>query len=91
MPVWAAARESLLLASVWIVCGYSLPEYDTEVRELLSGAADALRTLVLMGPSSGQHAEHWSSLLPRARVIPIPGLPEGIGGITEFDKTVTLT
>jgi hypothetical protein len=37
-PVWDQAFATLSNVDVWIVAGYSLPAYDTEVRRLFSAA-----------------------------------------------------
>lgn len=48
-PVWARAKHILAEADTWLICGYSLPEYDHAVRELLKDAsAGRLATVVVL-------------------------------------------
>jgi hypothetical protein len=48
-PVWARAGEVLTEANIWLVCGYSLPEYDHAVRKLLKAAsAGRLATVIVL-------------------------------------------
>ncbi len=34
--VWTEAEESLRSSDVWVVCGYSMPEYDTQVMGIIA-------------------------------------------------------
>ena len=38
-PTWDYAREVLSNSEVWVFCGYSLPEYDLPIRDLLVQSA----------------------------------------------------
>ena len=47
-PVWKHAKQVLSAADVWIFCGYSMPNYDQDVRELLKASGkDGKRIIIL--------------------------------------------
>ena len=74
-PVWDAAQELLTDADVWIVVGYSLPEYDRGIRDLFNRSAGAkLRILELRDPYAEQLQGRWKSLFPRVNVLCLPGI-----------------
>jgi hypothetical protein len=77
-PVWDGAHKCLSEVDQWIVCGYSLPEYDAMVRDLLRTSVSNPKTVVLLDPNSGRDKERWGDLLRGVTVVPLPGLPEGI-------------
>jgi hypothetical protein len=83
-PVWDEAAQALRRAPLWVVCGYSAPEYDGEVLRLLKygGAGRPLRVL-LSSPDSNDRVSHWEKIVPEANVIPLPGLPSGIRAIAD--------
>jgi hypothetical protein len=73
--VWVAAQEVLADAGVWIVIGYSLPEYDRAIRNLLSrSAGPKLHTLELHDPCADQLRDRWKAIFPTANVICFPGI-----------------
>ena len=78
-PIWTGAEASLSVSDVWVVCGYSMPEYDTKVLELLqkAGAGRPL-TVFILSPEADQLQTRWTSLLPQCKAIPLPKLPEGL-------------
>jgi hypothetical protein len=80
--VWKEAEKALSRSAVWLVCGYSAPEYDTEVLRLLreSGVGRPL-SILLSSPDSHSCVSHWKKVVPDANVIPLPGLPSGIEAI----------
>ena len=45
-PIWDYAREVLSNSKVWVFCGYSLPEYDESIRNLLAQSASGRVTKV---------------------------------------------
>jgi hypothetical protein len=47
-PTWQEARRLLNAASTWIICGYSLPDDDDDVRGLLSRSTEHLRRVVIL-------------------------------------------
>ncbi len=76
-PVWKMARKALNLSPKWIVVGYSLPEYDDLVRQLLVETAPSDLVLHVFDPDS-RVADRFRSLLPGRSIFPHRGLPEGL-------------
>jgi len=37
--IWHHAHDALSAADVWVICGYSIPEYDRDVQDLLRSAS----------------------------------------------------
>ena len=81
--VWEGSVNALSQAPTWIICGYSLPTYDLEVRRLLrSAAGNALQTILLLDPNSPSLRDRWVNTAPHARVVSMAGLPHGIEELT---------
>jgi hypothetical protein len=78
--VWAGAREALSQATSWLVCGYSLPQYDVAITSLFSEAARLgnVQTIVIMDPYADAIACRWNAVAPRAMTISLAGLPESL-------------
>jgi len=74
---WDGAARVLAEADVWVICGYSLPEYDEAVRHLLASAA-AQQRVILLDPGSASLAEWYGRVLPATEILALPGLPDGI-------------
>ena len=77
--IWNGARQALGDSQVWFVCGYSLPEYDTALRELFRAAASRTFSLriIISDPFSDEVSKKWAALVPRGtRIEALPGLPE---------------
>jgi hypothetical protein len=81
--VWQGARKVLERASTWIVCGYSLPEYDVAVRELFSeaGLERRVTTILLIDPFAASIADRWRAVAPDAEIRCLPGLPQALNRI----------
>ena len=74
-PIWMAASKLLAGTEIWIVVGYSLPEYDHAIRELLiSSAEHHLSTIELHDPYADQLKTRWESLLPSVNILCFPGI-----------------
>jgi hypothetical protein len=73
-PVWSAARTLLSEAETWIVVGYSLPEYDYAIRELLSVAGSGVSQIEIHDPYAAQLANRWCALVPQAEIVLLPGV-----------------
>jgi hypothetical protein len=74
-PIWDAADELLAATDIWVVVGYSLPEYDHAIRDLFAGAAGRkVHTLELHDPYAEQLQGRWRSFLPAANVLCFPGI-----------------
>lgn len=77
--IWREAGSSLGRSDVWVVCGYSMPAYDTQVLQLLKTAGTGRPlTIFLLSPEADVLQRRWTGLLPEASTICLPGLPEGI-------------
>lgn len=83
--IWDEAASRLLRSEVWVVCGYSLPPYDSQVMQLLetAGVRRAL-AIILMSPEAVVLRERWETLLPQANIQCLPGLPEGIERLKDY-------
>ena len=79
-PVWGCAEEELGRAAVWIICGYSLPAYDTAIVDLLRRAATAgnLRRILVLDPNASEICGRYSAIVQNVQVVPLDGLPEGV-------------
>ncbi len=79
-PVWSGAEEDLARATLWIVCGYSLPSYDVAIVELLRRAATAgnLRRILVLDPHASEVCCRYSAIVRNVQVMALEGLPEGI-------------
>jgi hypothetical protein len=88
-PVWCEAKRALGHASIWVVCGYSAPTYDVQVRELLAQSRpDKPLTILLSSPDSEASILHWKKFIHHADIIALPGLPEGIGALARTLRDV---
>jgi hypothetical protein len=73
---WELAAELLAEANTWVIVGYSLPQYDQLVRQLLSSSFRKQNVHVFdPDPVVG---ERFSFLLQTGALTPHPGLPEGL-------------
>lgn len=78
-PIWKEAELKLSQADCWIVCGYSLPEYDTAVHEMLRRASEPkMQEVFLLDPDSEDLRDRYRQIAPDAEVHCLPGLPEGL-------------
>jgi hypothetical protein len=80
LPVWRTAEEELSRAETWIVCGYSLPNYDLAVFDMLRRAAmgGCLRRILILDPLGQDLCNRYSAVAPSASVKALGGLPDGI-------------
>src|ERR1700738_1907636 len=77
--IWREAELSLRRSDVWVICGYSLPAYDTEVLRLLKKAGIGRPlSIFLLSPEADVLQKRWTGLLPEASIMCLQGLPEGI-------------
>jgi hypothetical protein len=87
LPIWKESKQVLSTADAWIVCGYSLPEYDRTVYELLSNASgSANKTIFILDPFSEGLKNKFQRLASFAEVVPLRGLPEGVEDLLEGSK-----
>jgi len=76
--VWDEAQTGLADAIFWIVCGYSLPNYDLAIRSMLRrAAATNEKHIFLLDPRSEEIFQSYKSMAPGAVIHSLPGLPAG--------------
>jgi hypothetical protein len=91
-PVWTEAEEQLARADCWIVCGYSMPDYDTAIQSMLRRAAKAnLQRMYLLSPSSKSLVERYGRVAPQADIYCLAGLPDGTHQLREALNGLTST
>lgn len=72
-PVWGVAEEVLSRADVWIVVGYSVPEYDQAIRALLRRSAEkAVRRVFVHDLDPLNQIPVWRELVGDIEVRPGP-------------------
>jgi SIR2-like domain len=90
--VWDEAESSLRRSNTWVICGYSMPDYDKKVWELLQTAGSGRPlTIFLLSPEASVLQKKYSGILPEASVICLPGLPEGISQLSAALDRMALT
>jgi hypothetical protein len=80
-PVWEEAERTLSGTDCWIVCGYSLPNYDIAIGEMLkraSGSGIGAERIFILDPSSEDLGGRYRQVAPGADVCCFAGLPNGI-------------
>ena len=75
--IWKQAAEALSTSKMWIIVGYSLPEYDLLVRHLFSKNSGHKPKIHVLDPNP-DICSKYKDLLPWADVYSHPGLPSGI-------------
>ena len=76
--VWDEAETELADAILWIVCGYSLPNYDLAIRAMLRrAAATDDKHIFLLDPRGEEIFQSYKSMAPDAEIHLLPGLPAG--------------
>lgn len=80
--IWSQAGEELLASDVWVVCGYSMPEYDEALRdwfEYLTSQSQVSR-IALLDPESTSLLGRWNRTNRSGlEVKGFPGLPSALG------------
>jgi hypothetical protein len=67
--IWHNSKIVLREASVWIFCGYSLPDYDDEVRQLISSNAVEGQRVMVMDKAPEAICEKLRGILPSPRIV----------------------
>lgn len=84
-PMWAGAGTDLERSEVWVICGYSLPTYDTAARELLRRSVSPnLERIIVLDPQSRELSARYAEVAPGASIVPLPGLPDGAANLRDF-------
>ena len=84
-PVWTAARQVLRQSPVWIIVGYSLPEYELALRDLLASNGEHQPTVHVLDPNE-RVGDKYRRLLPNSSVTLHAGLPDGLDSLAEVMK-----
>ena len=77
---WHQAANALASSNMWIVVGYSLPEYDKAVRDLLIKSGKHKPQIHVFDPNQTV-AEKYRQLLPYSIISTHQGLPDGLPDI----------
>lgn len=77
MAVWKGAKDTLNASPVWLIIGYSLPDYDELVRNLLRDSAQDDLTVHVFDPDD-KVVGRLSAILRSRSIKHHPGLPHGI-------------
>jgi hypothetical protein len=85
--VWEYAGNGLRASRTWIVCGYSMPDYDDALREFFREAAAGITSLeiFILDPNSSALLTKWQSITPAGtKITPLKGLPDGLTQVIEL-------
>lgn len=80
-PIWDRAAAELARAKCWVVCGYSLPDYDLAAIALFKAAGQGCERILVLDPSA-QTLARWRAVAPDATVTPLAGFPSGLDKLT---------
>jgi SIR2-like domain len=72
--VWCNARRVFREANVWLFCGYSLPDYDDDVRQLISANATRDQSVIVMDQEPKTVCEKLRDILASPRIVVGPPL-----------------
>jgi hypothetical protein len=83
-PTWDHAREVLKNSEVWVFCGYSLPEYDSRIHDLLGESASGkVSKVCVCDINPTPVCEKLSMILrhekPTVQLCKCPGITEEFG------------
>ena len=81
--IWRIAERVLCESHIWIVVGYSFPEYDEAVNKLLKKNSEHEPRIHIVNPNIDV-ALSAKRLLPRADIYAHPGLPEALNDLPEM-------
>ena len=78
--IWRKAELSLSEASKWIIVGYSFPEYDHAINDLMKRSAEHCPRIHILNPDKTV-ATRVKQLLPKAKIHRHTGLPGALSEI----------
>lgn len=78
-PLWTGARHALQSSPIWLIVGYSLPEYDRLVLDLLRTSIAHRPEIHVFDPNSAIPS-HYERLLDQP-VVGHAGLPSGLSDL----------
>lgn len=73
--VWSDAEAALKHAKAWLVCGYSIPDYDRAALSLFKNHAKYCSRLIISDPSDVV-VKRWRGIVPHARITVVPRFPD---------------
>lgn len=80
--IWNEAKKVLAQTPVWIICGYSLPDYDEALHNWFGEILEMRKTdttkLIILDPYSDNVAAKWGALSKSCDIIPLKGLPDAL-------------
>jgi hypothetical protein len=86
-PVWFASEKVLSEADTWIICGYSLPSYDSAINDLLRSTAKSnLKHIYILDPLGEQLREKYNRIAPDSDIVCLSGLPDGTQELAKLLK-----
>lgn len=89
-PIWEQAEMCLSQGDCWIVCGYSLPDYDTAIKRMLERASvSKLESIFLLDPYSKNLRANYEQIAPRAKISCLSGLPGGVHELNALARNVS--
>ena len=81
--IWRRAERALRESRIWIVVGYSFPDYDEAVNNLLRKNSEHGPRIHILNPDGGV-AQSVKRMLPEADVRAHVGLPEALNDIPKM-------
>ena len=79
-PIWDHAASALTKSDIWIVVGYSFPEYDEAINKLFQSTASRGTRVHIMDPNP-KVFNRVQSLLPDADVFSHRGIPDALNDL----------
>jgi hypothetical protein len=78
--IWNEAGKSLEAAETWIVCGYSMPDFDLALSQFFRStiSTSQVQSLYISDPNSVELASKWQVPGKTIKVKCLPGLPEAL-------------
>ena len=78
--IWSSAAEALEKSEVWLIVGYSFPEYDMAVNTLLRKSYRPKTVVHVVNPDESA-ATRLVDLIPRTNIKQYRGLPDALSDI----------
>ena len=85
--VWREAKQILSKSDIWVVCGYSLPDYDIAIRNMVTEAAEDstnMKKIIIIDPNSNKLKKRWETISTKPDILCLPGLPDGLRYLLEL-------
>lgn len=78
--IWNEAKKVLLQTPIWIICGYSLPDYDQALKNWFQTILHEREKtkLIILDPYSSEIGKKWKILATNCEVVSVSGLPNAL-------------